>query len=206
MKQARNRRIRKALRRSGSHPRSGFTLMEVMVAMAVIAIGTLTVSLALVQSIRSNQVANAYSQMVALVNDWTERLQGIPRADANTVFPAWPGCQAAIGNEYVGIITGTPLDAPDTGEGYTTLVSDFGNNGKLDGSGVVVAYNLQAYCPPARQGRAASPEVSNTYRLVGRAFLVEDVDPGTNPYQVISIQDLSLIFSDRPPPQGGLVP
>ena len=70
--------------------------------------------------------------------------------------------------------------------------------GVLDGTGVVVAYDLDAYCPPARRGKAASPEISNTYRLVGRAFLVEDVDPGGNPYSIISSQDLSLIFSDRP--------
>ncbi|MCB0220400.1 MAG: prepilin-type N-terminal cleavage/methylation domain-containing protein [Chrysiogenetes bacterium] len=198
MRQGTNNRIRNSLKQRGTHARAGFTLMEVMVAMAVIAIGTLTVSLALVQSIKSNRVANAYSIMVALINDWTERLQGIPRTEAGIVFPAWPGCIAAGGSDYVSIINGTPLDTPNTGTGYTTLVSDFAGGGVLDGTGVVVAYDLDAYCPPARRGKAASPEISNTYRLVGRAFLVEDVDPGGNPYSIISSQDLSLIFSDRP--------
>lgn len=198
MRQGKNNRIRKMLKRGGDHVRAGFTLMEVMVAMGVIAIGTLTVSLALVQSIKSNRVADAFSQMVALVNDWTERLQGLPRPEAELVFPGWPGCGGAGGSDYVPIITGTPLDVPNTGAGYTTLVSDFDGGGVLDGHGVIVAYNLDAYCPPARRGKAASPDISNTYRLVGRVFLVEDVAPGSNPYSVITSQDLSLIFSDRP--------
>ena len=183
-------------RRAGA----GFTLIEVMVAMGVIAIGTFTVSLALIQSVRSNKQANSYSKMVALVTDWTERLQGLPRTEAEDAFGTWPGCGI---DEYESVVTNPDLTQPGTGDpdqGYATLADRFDEDDPdaPEGSGVLVSFDLAAYCPPARQGKAASPDIANTYRLVGRAFLVEDVNASAGNYRVITSQDISLIFSDRP--------
>lgn len=65
-------------------PRSaeGFTLIEVMIAMAVFAIGILAVTSMQIRSIDQNASARMQTEATALAVDWMERLLALPYEDA----------------------------------------------------------------------------------------------------------------------------
>lgn len=181
----------------------GFTLIEVMVATALIGIGVLTVTLALMQSIRSNQISKDMTSMVNMIEDWTERLQGIPRAQATVLFGPWGNTCENETQNFRNLINVDESQPGSGALGYQTLLAPKLGPGVLNpvngGPGVIVAYDLDAYCPPSRREGATSATTPNTYRLTGRAFLVKNVAAGSGNYEIITSQFLRFVFTDRPP-------
>lgn len=187
--------------RPANHRQSGFTLIEVMIASAILGIGMLTISYAFLQSVQTNKLSKSYTSMVMMVNDWMERLQGVERIQAEAVFGGWPGCGAAGQNFRAFINTDTSVPGSGVGPGQALLLPprlDSGNFA-VAGQGVIVSYNVSAYCPENRRSGAASNKIPNGYRVEGTAFLVSDVTAGVGNYEVLSSHSVSFMFFDRPP-------
>ncbi|MDY6950794.1 MAG: type IV pilus modification protein PilV [Thermodesulfobacteriota bacterium] len=63
---------------------AGFSLIEVMVAIAVLAIGILAIAAMQVKAVKSNALASDQARAVALAEEWLESLMLIPYTDPNT--------------------------------------------------------------------------------------------------------------------------
>ncbi|MGD8671407.1 MAG: type IV pilus modification protein PilV [Desulfobacterales bacterium] len=67
------------LKPQGAH---GFTLIEVLIAMAIFAIGILAVTTMQMRSINQNASARMQTEATTLAVDWMERLLSLPYEDA----------------------------------------------------------------------------------------------------------------------------
>lgn len=192
----------------------GFTLMELMVAVGVMALGLSAV--ALMSATASQQVgrSSAYTDLVTGFAGWTETLQGVTRdymaGEGATYFGTWPGCATGYSGGCEGekdfscLLTERRLLLPDPVEL---------NKGNQVGS-IILIYNVEAYCPPTRvvagSSSAASTNaanVANTYRVMGDAYLIateidaaaaDGFDPAGGAYNVVAKQPFQVMFSDRP--------
>lgn len=77
--------IKPAKRLTGNSKRAkalGFTLIEVLIAMAIFSIGILAVTTMQIRSINQNASARMQTEATTLAVDWMERLLALPYEDA----------------------------------------------------------------------------------------------------------------------------
>ncbi len=200
-----SRFYRNGRRASGQNPRAGFTLMETMIAIAILGFGVLNISLMFLTANQQNKTSRAYTNLVALVNDYTERLSGLSRVDATAVFGAFPGCAGvdptfvndpAAGPGFVIIDNSLDLNAtvPTTGAPFLTAISpDAGPGGQ---EGIFINYRLYGYCTASRVSGTISPLEPNSYLMIGKAYLVNDINLPAG-YQTVASHGFNFIFADR---------
>jgi len=68
----------------------GFTLIEVLVALIVVAIGLLGLAALQTVGLRNNHSTNLTSQAIWLANDITDRIRSNPSGDYNNISPQQP--------------------------------------------------------------------------------------------------------------------
>lgn len=197
-----NRGTPAAKRKAG---RDGFTLMETMIAIAILGFGVLNISLMFLTATRQNRTSRAFTNLVSLVNDYTERLQGLNRANSTAVFGAFPNCTGvdpnAVADPEAGpgfVIIDNSLDLagqkPTTGAPFVTALSPDAGAGGV--GGIFINYRLYAYCPASRTSGVASTEEPNSYMMIGKAYLVNDVNlPPT--VEIIAAHRFNIVFADR---------
>jgi type IV pilus assembly protein PilV len=81
---------------------TGFTLIEVLIAMAIFSIGILGVAALQSGSIRGNTSARGVTDIAVIATDWLEMLRSLPYDD-----------DALVGGPFGAPVTHTPLPAPD---------------------------------------------------------------------------------------------
>ncbi|MEW6774740.1 MAG: prepilin-type N-terminal cleavage/methylation domain-containing protein [Bdellovibrionota bacterium] len=177
----------------------GFTLIEVMLAIALLGVGALSATLAHVTAHRQNNRAYKASIMVPLVGDWIERLQGMGRDEIPGEFPPFPSCLGVTGD--LTPLTVGDITKPDGGGSLKKILANpesIENVSPPSGEGVIIQYNLFAFCPVGRRaGAQTDVRMPNGYRMVGNAFLVQDVNPAGGEYQIISTQPINVMVMDR---------
>ena len=78
-------RAKSAIRLTGGYKRTkaqGFTLIEVLIAMAIFAIGIMAVTTMQIRSINQNASARMQTEATTLAVDWMERLLSLPYENA----------------------------------------------------------------------------------------------------------------------------
>jgi type IV pilus assembly protein PilV len=111
----------------------GFTLIEVLISMAVLSFGMLAVASMQTVAIRVNSFANRLTEGTTLVQDKIEELMGLPFNDANLNDPTPVGtCQAYTDPlSAKGYIVGWCVDINAAGTSKTVNVTaSWDNMGK----------------------------------------------------------------------------
>ena len=87
--------VKKYLETIGSRCNQGFTIIEVMIALAIFAIGFLGVSSMQITAINTNANARNSTTVITIAKDRAEELMALPYDDANLVGSAAPGTNHA---------------------------------------------------------------------------------------------------------------
>lgn len=88
----------------------GFTLIEVMVAVVILAIGLLGMATLMIQSLQSSESAYSRSQATLLAYDIIDRMRSNRVLDASNPYQSYRVSQATISNDYVLV---SPEACPD---------------------------------------------------------------------------------------------
>jgi type IV pilus assembly protein PilV len=87
--------VKKFLETIGSRCNQGFTLIEVMIALAIFAIGFLALSSMQITAINTNANARNSTTVITIAKDRAEELMALPYDDADLVGSAAPGTNYA---------------------------------------------------------------------------------------------------------------
>ena len=83
--------VKKFLENIGSRCNQGFTIIEVMIALAIFAIGFLGVSKMQITAINTNANSRNSTTVITIAKDRAEELMALPFDDANLVGSVTPG-------------------------------------------------------------------------------------------------------------------
>jgi len=81
-------RIKMSKERRQQRKQSGFTLVEVMVALVVLSVGMLGIAALYIEGLRSGQTSIARTMAVALAADMADRIRANPSVPQNAALPA----------------------------------------------------------------------------------------------------------------------
>ncbi len=110
----------------------GFTLVEVMVAVVILAIGLLGMATLMMNSLQSSESAYSRSQATMLAYDIIDRMRANKVLDANSPYQNFRVTHASLSNDYV---LANPAACPAA------------NTGNANASGVTKAqYDLGQWC------------------------------------------------------------
>ncbi len=87
--------VKKFLETIDSRCNQGFTLIEIMVALAIFAIGFLAVSKMQITAINTNANARSSTTVITIAKDRAEELMALPYDDADLLGSAAPGANHA---------------------------------------------------------------------------------------------------------------
>lgn len=101
-------------RKTTKRGEQGFTVIELMVAVAIIAIIAGIAAPSFVNLIRGNRVTSAGNELVALMQ--IARSEAISRRSTVLVCPSDDGaaCSAAVGNRWIAIVSGSAVALRDS--------------------------------------------------------------------------------------------
>lgn len=83
--------VKKFLETTGSRCNPGFTIMEVMIALAIFAVGFLAVGSMQITAINTNANTRNSTTVITIAKDRAEELMALPFDDADLVGSAAPG-------------------------------------------------------------------------------------------------------------------
>ena len=83
--------VKKFLETTGSRCNPGFTIMEVMIALAIFAVGFLAVGSMQITAINTNANTRNSTTVITIAKDRAEELMALPFDDANLVGSVTPG-------------------------------------------------------------------------------------------------------------------
>ena len=93
----------------------GFTLIEVLVALAIVSLVVVAFLMAINTAAKANIIANERTTAESLARSQMEYVKGIGYVDAPTSYTAAPIPQGHIDAGYSATITALPLQNPDDG-------------------------------------------------------------------------------------------